>query len=209
MCSFHSPDILFLIETKNNRNFVKKKINQCGFVDMLVVNPQGLAGGLVLAWRDYMSVSVVKYYSFFVHVSIMDQNSNAMFSAIFLYARCVDAERNDQFNFILEYSRALNDAFILIDDFNCILHSWERKDGRGINLSQIAIFRSFVNTLRNNNRDDCLNIQERLDWSLASFSWCQFYPNAYVERLEDIGFDHRPLLVCSSPNMAKAKKYFY
>lgn len=88
----------------------------------------------MLAWRDYMFVSIVKY-SFFVQVFIMDQNSNAMFSAIFLYESCVDTECNDQFNFIMEYSGVLNNAFILIGDFNCILHSWEKKGGRGINLS--------------------------------------------------------------------------
>lgn len=210
------------MKTKNNENFVKKKINQCGFVDMLVVNPQGLAGGLVLAWTDYMSVSIVKYSSRFVHVSIMDQNSNVMFSAIFFYASCVDAECNDQFNFILEYSRVLNDTFILIGDFNCILHSWKRRVEGELIFRRLLFFPSFVNTLRvldlsfkgpiftwNNNRDDCFNIQERLDGSLASFLWCQFYPNAYVEHLEDIGSDHRPQLVCSSPPMAKAKKYYF
>lgn len=65
MCSSQALYVVFLMETKNNANFVRRKINACSFADTLIVNPDGIAGGLVLAWKEYISVSVVKYAFFF------------------------------------------------------------------------------------------------------------------------------------------------
>lgn len=41
-----SPDVLFLMETKNNSFFVRRILNSFGYVDMLAVSPIGMAEGM-------------------------------------------------------------------------------------------------------------------------------------------------------------------
>ncbi|KAG8650693.1 hypothetical protein MANES_07G062580v8, partial [Manihot esculenta] len=106
----------------------------------------------------------------------------------------------------------------LVGDFNCVLNSWEKKGGNAVNWNVADSFRFLINSLGltdlgfrgpiftwNNRRDGSLNIQERLDRSLASINWIHLYPSVAVEHLEDRGSDHRPLLVNISPSMPKAK----
>lgn len=94
MCSSLAPDVLFVMETKNDDVFVKKKLHSCGYVDMILVKPLGSAGGLALSWREHLSLFVIKYASF-LHVSILDFHSNKNWSVLLVFASCVENIRAD------------------------------------------------------------------------------------------------------------------
>ncbi|KAG8632605.1 hypothetical protein MANES_18G036550v8, partial [Manihot esculenta] len=221
MCASHSPDLLFVMETKNSDHFVRKKLQLCGFVNMLFVSPIGRSGGLLVAWRDHLNFTIEKYTSFLVHVTISYQLINKTWSALFCYFSCLDIICIEQFKFLLDYHHNLREAILLVGDFNCVLNYWEKKGGNVVNWNVVDSFRFLINSLGltdlgfrgpiftwNNHRDGSLNIQERLDRSLASINWIHLYSSAVVEHLEDWGSDHRPLLVNISPSMPKAKRLF-
>ncbi|KAG8638026.1 hypothetical protein MANES_15G185432v8 [Manihot esculenta] len=61
----------------------------------------------------------------------------------------------------------------------------------------------------NNRRNEFFNIQERLDRSLVFVNWCNLYPNAFVQHMEDMGSDHRPLLLSISPFILTTKRFYF
>lgn len=84
----HVPDILFLQETKNKESFIKPLMLKFNFTDMVIVNPTGVvgtAGGMVLAWSNKISVSVVHSSDSQIDVVVTDfSNKNTwMLSAIY------------------------------------------------------------------------------------------------------------------------------
>lgn len=115
----------------------------------------------------------------------------------------------------------LDEAFIIMGDFNNIMNSWEKEGGIGLNLSQVDMFRDFINSMAikdlnfrgpiftwNNYRNGATNIKEQLDRVLASVRWMNGFPDFLVEHFEDCGSDHRPILLNTSPSFPKAKKLF-
>lgn len=59
-----------------------------------------------------------------------------------------------------------------------------------------------------NRRDGYHHIKERLDRVLVSTAWNLSFPNALICHLEDIGFDHRPILLNIDLSFRKGKKRF-
>ena len=60
----HDPDILFLLETKlekQNAMFFMKKL---GFVNVFTVDRVSLSGGLMLLWKEQCVVNVISYSNF-------------------------------------------------------------------------------------------------------------------------------------------------
>lgn len=53
------PNLVFLIETKSNEEWVKIVCNQCGFKDNFVVPSDRLKGGLALFWKSDSKVDVL------------------------------------------------------------------------------------------------------------------------------------------------------
>lgn len=51
LCKTHSPNFLFIMGTKNKSRVVKKMLNNCGFVDMVFIDPHSLSRGLAFAWK--------------------------------------------------------------------------------------------------------------------------------------------------------------
>ena len=55
----HLPDFMFLLETKNSSDHVKKFQSSLGYDHFFLVDPVGLSGGLALFWRSKYEVEVL------------------------------------------------------------------------------------------------------------------------------------------------------
>ena len=82
MQRLYHPDLLFLIETKQQNDYVRDIGVYLGFDQMVLVPPDGLSGGLAVFWKSYVCVScissdsrlvdlLVKYKSFQYFVSFI------------------------------------------------------------------------------------------------------------------------------------------
>ncbi|KAL0845557.1 hypothetical protein Bca101_018803 [Brassica carinata] len=60
ICRDISPDIMFLMETKNDDEFIKNKLQLGQFPNYFSVPPVGLSGGLSLFWKYGVDVSVLE-----------------------------------------------------------------------------------------------------------------------------------------------------
>ncbi|KAJ9178389.1 hypothetical protein P3X46_010276 [Hevea brasiliensis] len=212
----HSPHFVFLMETKNKSQLVKKILNRCGFSDMVVVDPQGLAGGLAFAWNSDCTVSIVKMAGFFIHAKIYDANIEMKWNLIMVYISCVDDAMSEQFNFLCNYCNQMQDL-LLIGDFNSFLRIDEKRGGNRQLDSKVFVFHGLSlidlgfkgpTMTWNNHRNGAANIQERLDRGLASSQWLFHFPNAVIHHLCDIGSDYCPILLHLHPSIKKARRQF-
>lgn len=54
-------DLLFLIETKKKDDYVRSVGLDLGYDDMCIVSPEGLSGGLVVFWKNSISVRCISF----------------------------------------------------------------------------------------------------------------------------------------------------
>ncbi|KAG8644002.1 hypothetical protein MANES_11G088101v8 [Manihot esculenta] len=91
--------------------------------------------------------------------------------------------------------------------------SWEKEGS--------LVFKNFISTVGlldlgfygpkftwNNRRFGNANICKHLDRSLASYNWIYLHLHANISHLDDLGSDHRPLLLNLYPSTSKAKRLF-
>ncbi|KAF7135314.1 hypothetical protein RHSIM_Rhsim08G0091800 [Rhododendron simsii] len=212
LCRIHSPQLIFLSETKNQLCRVDFIRTFVGMDNVLVVDPSGIAGGLAILWKRGMNVSLVRRSSFFIEVLIKDVESNHEWHLINLYASSIDSVRKSQWEDLLRYRQQSTGDWVLWEDFNDILWTDEKKGGRKREIWSLRVFRDFVNSLGvvdlgfhgypftwSNRRGGDGQVKERLDRVFVAPGWRLKYDRARVQHLFAVGSDHAVLLLDTNP----------
>lgn len=71
-----APDILFLMETKNQDDFVLSELQSLGFDHHFTVPPIGLSGGLALFWKTDLSLDILEASAHYIDTKIKDKKTN-------------------------------------------------------------------------------------------------------------------------------------
>ncbi|KAA3490758.1 BEACH domain-containing lvsC [Gossypium australe] len=58
----HNPDMVFFMETKINDKRMERIRRRCGFVNGIDMGAEGLRGGLCLAWKEEIKVSLRTFF---------------------------------------------------------------------------------------------------------------------------------------------------
>ena len=72
----HSPDIIFLCETKNPKKFLNGFRRKIGYEEMVLVEPVGKAGGLAVFWKNTTNVLDVLFTPFTIELLLNDDNES-------------------------------------------------------------------------------------------------------------------------------------
>ncbi|XP_072087095.1 uncharacterized protein [Arachis hypogaea] len=212
ICKSHSPEIVYISETKNQSRHVEAKLRVCGYENWHIVNPAGVAGGLVLAWKDSISVQIISNGEFFVAAEIKEVGSSEVWSFIGVHLSCSKQIRSLQFEELTTMSQHLEGKVIIAGDFNAITSQAEKEGGGQKSATTIATFTNFIDsnelvdigmvgrpfTWTNRRQGEDL-VKERLDRYLVGMEWKLKFSNAVVHRLTESGSDHAPILMETEP----------
>ncbi|KAK3193075.1 hypothetical protein Dsin_024385 [Dipteronia sinensis] len=203
----HSPDFVFLSETKLAGYKAAKFRDNFGFYDIFFVDSTGCSGGLMLLWKKELVVTILSFSAGHIDARIqMEDGFLWRFSGF--YGDPVPSNRANSWA-LLRRLRAVDClSWVCRGDFNELLCLNVKVEGSDKSISGMIHFRQAIDDCDlidlgysgsrltwNNRRDDKHNVQERLDRFLAGKSWRDRFMHVGVEHLGFNSSDHRPILL--------------
>ena len=123
------PKIVFLMETKSNRDWMEKVRDRCGFKHGLIVPSMGSSGGLALFWKDGVQVNVIKYSMSNINAEVNSRDGYGWWHLTDFYGNPETSRRSKSWN-LLKYLRGLFEfPWLVISDFNEIIGLFEKEGG--------------------------------------------------------------------------------
>ncbi|XP_072088236.1 uncharacterized protein [Arachis hypogaea] len=177
----HSPEVLFLCETKNSTLTVERVLRKEGYKSVFTVDPMGLSGGIAMAWKDEVRVHIVEHDQFFVYFSIEDQQASLKWEIVGVHLHTDETNKGFQFAKPLQILEGESETLAIIGDFNAIKNQEKKEGGRQKSSTSIQQFRDFINEGRlvdigyegdkytwSNHQFGENHIKERLDRALVT-----------------------------------------
>ncbi|KAH6762363.1 hypothetical protein C2S52_019796 [Perilla frutescens var. hirtella] len=195
------PRLVFLMETKLQKDELKTWIRDFYFDDFFVVDCEkdggGRKGGLALLWTSEWTVHVLSSSSHHINADI----DNWRFSGVYGWAE--NNLTHLTWDLLRDLCKEGSKSWLCAGDFNEILYHHEKSGGVVREEVRIVNFRmalqdcaledigySGFNYTWSNNHEGSKNILERLDRFLATDDWMEKFPLVKVEHLVRVVSDH-------------------
>ncbi|KAA3478183.1 reverse transcriptase [Gossypium australe] len=182
-----------------------------GFSNGLEVDPDGSKGGLCLAWKENVRISVQNFSKRHIDVRIDDQNTDQQWRLTGFYGSPYAKEREESWQLLKSLKGDDEHPWFVCGDFNEIMYGFEKQGGLPREEKRMEEFR---NTLQDCQLFDLgfsgnwftwergnlpeTNIRERLDRGVANKKWISMFPQANIKHLVHSTSDHCPLLIVTN-----------
>lgn len=140
----HKPQIVFLQETKQKRDYLERLRSRFGFTDGEYVEPCGRAGGLTLWWNSEWGIKINRLFKNFIDLSV---NYEGYWNLTGIYGEPKKELRHLVWEELKNLKPIPGIPWLLLGDFNSCLHSHEKKGGIFLTPNHLHNFQDFV--------DDC------------------------------------------------------
>ena len=98
------PDIMFLMETRLDKDKGKQLLEKCGFMEGWEVPRKGLSGGLLLGWMSPHKLNVLYSTNHLIHANLLDNRGNPL-SISFIYGHPTQSKRHIVWSDLIAISR--------------------------------------------------------------------------------------------------------
>ncbi|XP_026452117.1 uncharacterized protein LOC113352521 [Papaver somniferum] len=203
--NIHSPDIIFLSETKINDNRILNLTNGLILPNKSYVPFVGQAGGIILLWKDGFTLEILNSSSNMFHALVKNDPSKGEWFLSCLYGTSYTNEQPAQWDYIKRLSTLVNIPWVLLGDINITMNDSERNTNtefttpevlesfRESDLHDLGFSRNpFTGT---SNSHGTGRIKSRLDRALVNSEWTLSYPDSKLLHLTQKGSDHLPIIL--------------
>jgi hypothetical protein len=204
----HNPKLLFLSETRQNKDYVENLRWRLGLKHVVTFSGKGKGGGLALFWDESIQMSLFKLGRNHIDVTICNLPNMNKWRCTFVYGEPRVHERHNMWSLLRRIKPMLPGPWAMMGDFNECLWQSEHWSRRRRNENQMDQFRntlSFFNLhdlgfkgkpwTYDNKQDGRNNVIVRLDRVVACPSWTKLFPNYQVLHLTSSRSDHYPILL--------------
>ncbi|KAA3473246.1 reverse transcriptase [Gossypium australe] len=177
---------------------MEKVRRNCGFMNGFDIEAEGSRGGLCLAWKEDIKVTLRSFSR--NHIDVM------RFTGFYgsLYANC----KNDTWALLRRLGEDQSHPWLVKGDFNEIMYSFEKDGGIPRYERKIEAFRETLEDCqledighsgvwfaweRGNFAEN--NVKERLDRGVANEKWKSLFPTSSIHHLPQSLSDHCPLFL--------------
>ncbi|XP_010481107.1 PREDICTED: uncharacterized protein LOC104759943 [Camelina sativa] len=204
------PDILFLVETKNGFQYVNNLGRELAYPNSFILPSEGSSGGMAIFWNDAVKVDFVDTPSLNYTDLYISEPGSPTFLITYVYGDPDYKHHNrmwDTMTFWAEAGLYRGKPRLVLGDFNDILSNEEKFGGPQKSENSFKFFRKMLNTSGLHDlkvmggkftwtgQRYSYSIMSRIDRAVASADWQDMFPKAYVQLLDWIGYDHRPILI--------------
>ncbi|XP_052477317.1 uncharacterized protein LOC128032639 [Gossypium raimondii] len=206
----HNPQMVFLMETKVNKQCMEKVRRSCGFLNGIDVAAKGFRGGLCLAWKGEILVTLRSFSRSHTDVMVKEENDKEEWRFTGFYGSLYVKDKEESWNLLRKLGRDQRHPWLVSGDFNEIMYSFEKKGGLAREERRMEAFKK---TLEECQLEDLgytgawftwergnlpkTNIRERLDRGVANDKWRNLFPSGNIQHLIHTMSDYCPLLLNS------------
>ncbi|KAK3212238.1 hypothetical protein Dsin_016944 [Dipteronia sinensis] len=116
----HSPEVIFIMETKSDNVRMEAIRVKLGFVGKTVVDCNGRSGGICLLWSDLMDVSLISY---FIVIELVDRRFTGF------YSLSETSQRHHSWTIPPRHHGLVSLPWVCVGDFNGIIDNLEKEGG--------------------------------------------------------------------------------
>ncbi|KAA3472766.1 LRR receptor-like serine/threonine-protein kinase FLS2 [Gossypium australe] len=137
----HNPDMVFFMETKVNDKRMEMIRRRSGFVNGIDVGAEGSRGGLCLAWREEIKVSLKTFSRNHIDVLIEENNIQGEWRFTGFYGSPYTSDQHASWSLLRALGQEQQFSWLVSGDFNEILYSFEKNGGQPREERKMAAFR--------------------------------------------------------------------
>ena len=218
----HKLDFLFLVETKQDSEFVQNFQAHFGFDNLVTVDPVGRSGGLALFYNNEYQVKVL--YSSNRMIDVEAEVLGKTVYLTFVYGDPVQKMREQVWERLTRYGLAQSELWFIIGDLNEITGNHEKEGGFTKSAdsfipfnnmkrnSGLLEFPAWGNKMswqgRRGKGKGVVMVRCRLDRALANEEWHTLFPCSFTEYLGMVASDHRPVVAYLEDKVPRRKGQF-
>ncbi|XP_019191691.1 PREDICTED: uncharacterized protein LOC109186215 [Ipomoea nil] len=206
------PVLIFLMETLSNSDSMLSIKQRLGWHGCFTVDPVGRGGGLALLWKEEITVTVTSSSLNHIDTEIQLEGSDAKWRFTGFYGISDRTRRVESWNLLTNLATRSNLPWLLMGDFNDLLHHHEKRGRHPHPEWLLRGFRHAVDSagLRGlffeghqftweKGRGTENWVEEKLDRILANDSWFEKFDMARAISEDVPSSDHLPLIATLIP----------
>ena len=203
-----APKIVFLMETKSNKEWMVMVRDKCEFKNGFFVDSNGANRGLALLWKEEIRLDVQTYLQTHIDALMEGETDAGWWHFTGFYGNLDTSKRSESWIKLKQLSHKSSLPWLVIGDFNELTGMSEKEGGSSKPLQQMMNFMETIDYCRLKNigfmvpcftwlyqRRDGTQILKRLDRALATNEWTNKFPMARLYHLTSAASDHSPLLL--------------
>ena len=121
-----APDVCFLMETRLDRDGLKKHCGDLPFKNKLIVKKTNSGGGLALLWREEMTLDVINFIDNRILAKVV-KDDGFVWYLIGFYGWPEANEKRKSWALLSHLRSFIEGPWCCIGDFNAILHASEKQ----------------------------------------------------------------------------------
>lgn len=203
------PSLVVLVETRCSGERAQQAIKRMGFTHQLIVEAQGMSGGIWLLWNEaHLKITALKTHKQFIHCTI-EGMGKCVWSFSEVYASPREMERKDLWTELELISRSTRGPWLVAGDLNDIISKDEQRGGTEPVERKCKRFKDYIEscnlidlgsegprfTWRGPMVNHGTRLFKRLDRALCNRDWKLQFGDAKVTVGPRILSDHHPLLI--------------
>jgi exonuclease III len=207
------PDVLFLSETKLDKEGMMRIKVLLGMPNMEVKNCEGRSGGLALLWKKDVNLVVSPGMSRYHIDAVVTGEDGFTWRLMGIYGEPQTGAKEKTWKPLRILHGRSSLPWICFGDFNEILFASEKQGGQSKKQACMEKFRMTLEfceledlgfmgdpyTWRNHSHRADTYIKERLDRSIANLEWRTHFPAYKAINGDPRHSDHRPVIVVMDP----------
>ncbi|XP_073351694.1 uncharacterized protein [Aegilops tauschii subsp. strangulata] len=204
----HSPSIVFLCETRQSKDRMKRYMPRLGLRGFDAVDTVGLSGGLALYWHESLTLDVKSMDQRHIDAYVSGAAGEPPWRLTCVYGEPRTENRHRMWSLLRDLHQQADIPWMVIGDFNEAMWGFEhfsetpRSAGQMIDFCDVlelcglgGLGFSGLPYTYDNRRHGRANVKVRLDMAVANNQWRDIYADANVQHLVAPTSDHAPILL--------------